>query len=78
MDTLVVMFCFVFLPGAVQAITCAAIGLGHGVTLTLCADQTLLHQLSAPQFEFARRAGLFHSQVHAVTTRARDGEKQIP
>ena len=54
-------------PGALDAVTAAAIGLGHCVTLAFCTHQPLSHQLGAPQFQFAGGTGLFNPQVHAVT-----------
>lgn len=60
------MFGFQGSPGALQAFSSTAVLLWHGVALTLGTNQSLSHQMRTPQFEFARRAGLFHSQVHTV------------
>ena len=54
-------------PGALDAITAAAVGLGHGVTLAFGTHQSLSDQRGAPQFQFAGGTGLFNPQVHAVT-----------
>lgn len=58
------------LPGSLEAVAPTPVRLRHGIALTLGTDQPLSHQLSAPQFELTRGAGLFHLQVHTVTASA--------
>lgn len=52
--------------GALQAIPSTAVGVWHGVALTLSADEPLSYQLSTPQLACTCFTGLLHSQVHTV------------
>ena len=54
-------------PGALDAVSAAAVGFGHGVTLAFGTHQSLSDQLGTPQLQFAGRTGLLNPQVHAVT-----------
>lgn len=64
-------------PGALDAVSAAAVVLGHGIALALCTHQTLSDQLGAPQLQFASGTGLFHPQVHAVTVGKGERENRL-